>query len=75
MVPRPPDRLAPPTMTAEMTRSSAPIPSLGSTALPRAVTMTPAAAASRPISTNAQVRTAGTGMPVSTAAASLLPTK
>ena len=45
IVPRPPERLAPPTITAAITRSSAPMPPLGSMALARLATITPASAA------------------------------
>ena len=75
IVPRPPDRLAPPTMTAAMTRSSAPVPALASMALARLVTMTPVTPARNPVSMKANVLTRAVAMPVSRAASSLLPTK
>ena len=73
--PRPPDRLAPPTITAAITRSSAPMPALASMALARLVAMTPAAAARTPVSMKAKIFTRAAGMPVKRAAGSLLPTK
>ena len=51
------------------------MPALGSTALDRLVTITPAAAASSPVSAKAKVLTRAVRMPVSRAASSLLPTK
>ena len=49
MVPTPPFRLAPPMITAEMTRSSSPFPAVVEAEPRRAVMMMPASAARKPV--------------------------
>ncbi len=74
IVPFPPDRLAPPTTTAAMMRSSAPLPAIGEADPVFAAAMTPESAESAPVKTYIQMRTLSTLMPESFAASSFPPT-
>ena len=72
-VPSPPFRLAPPMITAEITRSSSPLPAVVEAEPRRAVITIPASAARKPISAKLKTVMRRTSMPERVAAFSLPP--